>query len=138
MVSVGLRVQGQESNSVHPAHQLDPLVVLINLAEPGSLGSQSSWPVQGLTLLLLEPLLEPFNGEPPAPLPSSQVGTTLGETPGVERRRSVSQKVDAVGFSRLLLGFLCRSSVQDLYSAKIPIQVFGGSHLLSWVSEMLL
>lgn len=58
MVSVGLCIQGQESNSVPPAHQLDPLVVLITLAEPGSLGSQSSWPVQGLTLLLLEPLLQ--------------------------------------------------------------------------------
>ena len=93
MVIVGLHVQRQESNSVHPAHQLDPLVVLIDLAQPGSLGSPSSWPVHGSTLLL-EPLLQmqKFIGEPRATLPSSHVDATLGETPGV-CRRSVSQKL---------------------------------------------
>lgn len=114
VIIVGLRVQRQESNSVHPAHQLAPLVVLIILAQTGSLGSQCSRPLLGSTLLL-EPSLrmQKFVVEPPAPLPSSHGDAALGETPRVDRR-SESPKIDAVGLSRLLRGFLCRSFVQDV------------------------
>lgn len=63
MITVGLSAQRQGSHSVHPAHQWDPLVVLINL---------------GVTELLPcghldpEPLLQmqKFIEEPPATSPS--------------------------------------------------------------------